>query len=349
MEKRVESIVFRRMTYADSRHINKKGGEEVGGGGQSYIDFPTKDVPLPFWKQFLGIATGTGAENRPLWEFNIHSLGLNKTQKIKIYQRRAASVCIASQKIHSKEANRILSWHPNNNFPLDYDHNQDNLVIYIVKTIDKKYWAGWFLKNDIPKEWSVNDFLRRLFIEDSAGYIKFRSKVFIDTNNAEWPFYFNAKTIENQANTDEDIEEELAQEDTSVKIELLKNIDIKPEVRERIFKIRQRNSLIVKKLKDLYGGKCQLTGEKFTFLKKDGTLYCEVHHLIPLGEDGSDSYANAIVVSPLIHRMLHYAKVSEIDLSKIKNGKLEIFINDKSYTITWHLEHLKVVQESIEN
>jgi len=40
MEKRVDSLAFRRMTYADFRHINKVGGEESGGGGQSYIDFP---------------------------------------------------------------------------------------------------------------------------------------------------------------------------------------------------------------------------------------------------------------------------------------------------------------------
>ena len=32
MEKRVDSVVFRRMTYADFRHINKVGGEEEGGG-----------------------------------------------------------------------------------------------------------------------------------------------------------------------------------------------------------------------------------------------------------------------------------------------------------------------------
>jgi hypothetical protein len=28
MEKRVDSLVFRRMTYADFRHINKVGGED---------------------------------------------------------------------------------------------------------------------------------------------------------------------------------------------------------------------------------------------------------------------------------------------------------------------------------
>ena len=46
MEKQVKSIVFRRLTYADFRHINKVGGEETGGGGQSYIDFPTADITL---------------------------------------------------------------------------------------------------------------------------------------------------------------------------------------------------------------------------------------------------------------------------------------------------------------
>jgi len=29
MEKRVDSLVFRRLTYADFRHINKVGGEEM--------------------------------------------------------------------------------------------------------------------------------------------------------------------------------------------------------------------------------------------------------------------------------------------------------------------------------
>ena len=73
----------------------------------------------------------------------------------------------------------------------------------------------------------------------------------------------------------------------------------------------------------MYGGKCQITGETMTFKKKNGELYSEVHHLIPLGESGSDSYANAIVISPLIHRMLHYADVSEIDLNHaIKNNTI---------------------------
>lgn len=348
MEKRVNSLVFRRMTYADFRHINKKGGEEEGGGGQSYIDFPIADISLQNWFNFLGKKTGIGAGNRPQWEFTISSLGLNKKQKLRIYQRRVASVSIASQKVYSRAANRVLSWHPDNSFPVDYNPQSDKLVVYILKTMDGQYWAGWFLKNDIPKNWLMNDELKRMFEEDSAGSIKFRSKVFIDTENKDWPFYFEAKEAQNQIKTEEDIEEDFLNQDTSPKLEDL-TAKVGPEFRERILKIRQRNNKIVKNLKKLYKGHCQISGVDLTFKKKNGEWYSEVHHLISLGENGSDAYANTIVVSPLIHRMLHYARTSVIDLSRIKNNKLKIQINNKDFEITWHPDHFKTVEKSLKD
>lgn len=348
MEKRVDSLVFRRMTYADFRHINKVGGEEEGGGGQSYIDFPIADIALQKWFDFLGKNTGVGAGNRPQWDFSINSLGIKKPQKLRIYQRRAASVSIAAQKIHSRAANRILSWHPDNSFPIDYNPNSDNLVVYILKTKDNQFWAGWFLKNEIPKNWLMNDELKQMFEEESAGYIKLKSKILIDTENKEWAFYFDAKEAKNQFKTEEDVEEDLLNQDISPNLEELTS-KARPEVKEIIFKIRQRNNQIVKNLKKLYKGHCQITGDSLTFKKKNGELYSEVHHLISLGENGSDAYSNAIVISPLIHRMLHYAKVSAIDLSQIKNFKLKIKINDKDFEITWHPDHLKTVEKSLKD
>lgn len=348
MEKRVDSLVFRRMTYADFRHINKKGGEEVGGGGQSYIDFPITKISLDSWFNFLGENTGTGASNRPKWDFEINSLGLDSSLTLRIYQRRSASVSISSQKIHSRVSNRVPSWHPDNSFPVDYNPESDNLVIYIVKTKDDEYWAGWFLKNEIPQSWPVNENLKRLFEEDSAGYIKFTTKTLLDTKNKEWPFYFDAKETRNQIKTEENIEEDLLNQDTSPKLVEVSDDD-EPEFKERITKFRKRNYKLVKKLKSLYKGRCQLTGDKLTFKKKNGELYSEVHHLIPLGEEGSDSYANAIVVSPLIHRMLHYADVSKIDLTKIQDNKLKIIINGDEYEITWHPDHVKAVEGSLQD
>ena len=109
--------------------------------------------------------------------------------------------------------------------------------------------------------------------------------------------------------------------------------------------IRKRNTKAVKDLKDLYQGRCQLTGEQYTFIKTNGSRYCEAHHLVPLGEAGADSPYNIIIVSPLIHSMFHYAKVSEIDLSQISSSnKLSININDELYEITWHSEHATLVK-----
>ncbi len=347
MEKRVKSLVFRRMTYADFRHINKVGGEEVGGGGQSYIDFPTAEIRLEKWFEFLGNNTDTGAGGRPVWEFEINSFGINGTQNLKIYQRRTASVSIASQKIHSRQANRVPAWHPDNGFPEDYNPASENLVIYIVKTYDDLYYAGWFLQDQVPSTWVSDRSLERMFTEDSAGYLKFKRKLFIDTNNRIWPFHFTAESISNDIPTSEDIETDLELEDTSPALQELVESGTQPQTVERIFRIKKRNNRLVRNLKQLYNGLCQITGDQYTFVKQNGEYYSEVHHLIPLGENGSDSYANAIVVSPLIHRMLHYAEVSEIDLSLIQDNKLTISINNRNYEITWHPDHMRVVDGSL--
>lgn len=347
MEKRVDSLVYRRMTYADFRHINKVGGEEEGGGGQSYIDFPIADIALQTWFDFLGNNTGVGAGNRPQWDFTINSLGIISPKTLRIYQRRAASVSIAAQKIHSNRANRVPSWHPNNGFPNNYNPANQNLVVYIVKTTDNEYWAGWFLQNQIPADWVGNAALSRMFTDESAGFLKFRRKLFIETSTSNWSFHFNAAIVANDIPTERDVETELELEDTSPRLQELIDTHTQPEIVNRVFKIRQRNNRLVRNLKNLYGGLCQITGEQFTFVKRNGEFYSEVHHLIPLGENGSDAYANAIVVSPLIHRMLHYAEVSEINLNNVANGQLPVTINGIEYTITWHPDHISTVENTL--
>jgi hypothetical protein len=47
--------------------------------------------------------------------------------------------------------------------------------------------------------------------------------------------------------------------------------------------------------------------------------------------------------------MLHYATVSNIDLTKIKDHKLKIKINEKDFEITWHPEHTKTVIKSLKD
>ena len=63
--------------------------------------------------------------------------------------------------------------------------------------------------------------------------------------------------------------------------------------------------------------KCTVDSSHATFVKKDGTKYMEVHHLIPLEfqykyEYKLDAKANLIPVCPLCHKRLHYGRIEDI-------------------------------------
>ncbi len=75
----------------------------------------------------------------------------------------------------------------------------------------------------------------------------------------------------------------------------------------------KRYQAIVNKLKKKYQGKCQFKNCGFSFVKKNGELYSEAHHLIPLAQGGSQNPSNVVILCANHHRMLHYAKVRIFD------------------------------------
>lgn len=371
--KTVNHIVFRYLTHADFFNIYKPSGTEVGGGGQSYIDFNIGSVSSAQWQKFFSGVPSMTRKQGPSWTFKINSIGLNAVQELTIYQRRPQSFSISSQKITSSQSNRLAAWHPQNGFPQPNDATNrtscpPKLAIYIVRTDNGEFWAGWF-QNSMPcrdkvAENTLKDMLPNSPKQGHAGFITPSTVLHIDESDVATPFFTVAVKVQpvqippvvtvspkpkvakptkaklqRKSRSEEEITKSLFDEDDSYTSE--------PEdkLKEVIVKVRTRNAKAVQGLKELYKGRCQITGEQFTFVKKDGILYCEAHHLIPLGNEGADSPYNIIIVSPLIHKMLHYAQVSEIDLTQIStDNKLDITINGKTYTITWHPEHANYVK-----
>jgi 5-methylcytosine-specific restriction enzyme A len=233
-------------------------------------------------------------------------------------------------------------------------------------------WAGWYentgpsripFQNSEAAPLLVN-LTNALRKEGDVEILKFeRAVLSIDEENAPCPFISTHKTggvsppgqvkttqklptpkpkNQNDHNefvygqrTDEEIVDSLFGEDVSA---------IEKQPREVVVRVRQRNRNAVKDLKELYRHTCQISGSKNTFKKRDGIPYTEVHHLIPLGDGGADNPKNMIVVSPIFHRMLHYANVEGIDLGNITpqpNGTstLKIEINGDEAEITWQAEH----------
>lgn len=367
-------LVFRQITPAEFYNINKQpktvpeGSGKKPGGGQSYIDVPIKHVALETWKSFFhGVAPET-SKSGPVWKVQINSLGGLGVQEVEIGQRATSRVNIRSQKIFSKANNRLYAWHPDHGgfprAPTDIVDADDPRVIelaagvriFILKTADAEYWAGWLRTEDIERLSAIDPRFEDMLTKP-AGHLSFDPVVELNVASLTDPFgvkphvvvdaetealdeqggpkkkaVYNAKA----GRTEEAIAAELFEDDRSSE-------EVKKT--QKVIETFERNRKAVRDLKRLYKT-CQVTGDDFVFSKVNGEPYLEVHHLVPLGEGGSDNPANLVVISAHIHRMLHYAVVEGIDLSKIVDDKLDFTINGETFTITWRPEHAKVISDA---
>jgi 5-methylcytosine-specific restriction protein A len=377
-------IVFSRITPSDFFNIYKAQGTEERGGGQSYIDVNTSGVSVVDWTNFFRGIKPRAKKGGPAWNFPIGSLGIAGQQRLVIGQRRPASISIRSQKLpaSSRRGNRVRAWDPSlTSFPAPATPPRTatdptipplirNLVIYLIRDSQGEFWAGWFERPDPDFTWAVPPQLERMF-RDHEGYIVLPAGINFDERDGTWPFRLSTTAATStsvqvattpgsssaaptpaprvpgvgtaprsgsrrapRVRSEEELTQELFDSDL---------VGDEGAARESTRTVRARNTRAARLLKDLYG-ECQITGNKFVFPKTDRKPYLEVHHLIPLGEGGADAAHNLVVVSAHIHRMLHYADVSGIDLSQIQNNELEIQINGEAYTIRWRPEHAQVVE-----
>jgi len=69
----------------------------------------------------------------------------------------------------------------------------------------------------------------------------------------------------------------------------------------------RRNPDVVAEVLERAGGTCESCHEPAPFARRsDGTPYLEVHHRLPLAQEGEDTIENAIAQCPNCHRMAHF-------------------------------------------
>ncbi len=109
-----------------------------------------------------------------------------------------------------------------------------------------------------------------------------------------------------------------------------------PRRNERIINARIRNSILVKRIKEIRQNRCQICEE--TLQIGTSTYYSEVHHIKPLGlpHNGDDVMSNMICVCPNCHKKLDYAYI-QINPNNITNDQ-EHIINIE--LIHWHNERV---------
>ncbi len=73
----------------------------------------------------------------------------------------------------------------------------------------------------------------------------------------------------------------------------------------------RRNALLVLAAKAKANGVCQLCGTVLDFNDGTGKPYLEVHHIIPLADDGPDELNNMTALCPNCHRKMHVVCADE--------------------------------------
>lgn len=182
-----ESLIFRKLTPNEFKAITNTINSE-GGGSQTYIDFPKGSISDADFKEFFE-SEGTPNTNGFEWVFYVNSLSIGRNQqKETISARRDSSNSLREQ----NNENRIEIWkNERSGFPSDsYDDKSNPIIVFIIKSEDKEYWAGWFYRNECNDTWPMTRGLSYMLWKDCA-YIKFDNPVPFDTRDFKWPFLKN--------------------------------------------------------------------------------------------------------------------------------------------------------------
>ncbi|MFA6192995.1 MAG: AAA family ATPase [Sulfurimonas sp.] len=173
----IESIFVRNITAGDFWNMERRPEQAPsGGGGQTYIDIPLGGIEFSGLAQFLGVSTETIEDHQSV-NIMVNPIGHGTSSNITFAPRgtqNASRYRIINQNKHSEENNqRHSSWMVANGFPeMPENVNQsaniptqliENLKIYIVKTTEGNYYAGYVNQSAIPNYWPQVRALQTLF------------------------------------------------------------------------------------------------------------------------------------------------------------------------------------------
>ena len=199
----IERIFYRKINPSDFKKLYDIDRPE-GGGGQTYLE--AAGIPNEKIVDFLSYAEVSDSplkekgETRSVYTFNAYVLGNSKVGSAFIeFTPRSGrnNYRISRQNMKYKHP----AWSVDNGFPEankdtngDYTSDGnfegiiDNLVIWIIKTSNRQYYAGFVNKDTMPDAWPHDIGLEEIFRGERRGVIDtepFRLQ-FID--NKECPF-----------------------------------------------------------------------------------------------------------------------------------------------------------------
>ena len=182
----IERIFFRKINPSDFKKLYDIDRPE-GGGGQTYLEAAgisnEKIVDFLSYAEVSDSPLKKKGEMRSVYTFNAYVLGDSKAGSAFIeFAPRSGrnNYRISRQNMKYKHP----AWSVDNGFPEankdtngDYTSDGnfegiiDNLVIWIIKTSNRKYYAGFVNKDTMPDEWPHDIGLEEIFKGERRGVI----------------------------------------------------------------------------------------------------------------------------------------------------------------------------------
>lgn len=196
----IDRIFYRKINPSDFKKLYDIDRPE-GGGGQTYLE--AAGIPNDDIVDFLGYAEVSDSplqnEHRSIYTFNAYVLGnASKHAFIEFAPRgNRNNYRISRQNMKYKHP----AWSLDNGFPepnKDADGSYtsdgnfegiiDNLIIMILRTSHRKYYAGFINSESMPTAWPVNIGLERIFEGDRRGVINLSHANVEFIDSLEMPF-----------------------------------------------------------------------------------------------------------------------------------------------------------------
>ena len=210
----IERIFCRKINPSDFKKLYDIDRPE-GGGGQTYLE--AAGIPNDDIVDFLEYAEITDSplkdESRFIYTFNAYVLGdATKSDFLEFAPRGGRNnYRISRQNMKYKHP----AWSLENGFPEpnrnangDYTSDGnfvgiiDNLIIMILRTTYRKYYAGYVNSADMPNDWPTNIGLEKIFEGERRGVLNL-SRINLEFNNSlSIPFGVSIpeKRVENGSN-----------------------------------------------------------------------------------------------------------------------------------------------------
>lgn len=195
----IDSIFYRKINPSDFKKMYDMD-KPNSGGGQTYLEAAgiSDDDIVDFLKYAEITESSLSGESRYKYTFNAYVLGKSSEKAfIEFSPRRGRNYRISRQNMKYKHP----AWSLENGFPEpkkdaygNYTSNDDfkgiidNLVITIIRTNYRKYYAGFINLVKMPAEWPTGIGLEKMFEGDRRGVINLTTVKVAFVDSHECPF-----------------------------------------------------------------------------------------------------------------------------------------------------------------